>query len=296
MIAMRNPMKSALSCVLFSVAGLAAMGSAQAATYVDETRCFPIAPSTPTGLTVSRTVDGRGGTYSVIAWRQVCPTDPEVSVLLLKFDMVSGSPQVVARDVLVEQSGSYFAPVALTKNVNGPDFAQTGPITGVGVLVNLGAAGFDANAKLTIHFNDSAFGGRASMTLPPAPGSNPSANVTVFAPNMGDMWWSSAENGTGMSIVHHGTNQLFIIWYTYTDAGDPLWIVFPGGTWSDNRTFAGDLFTTKGTGFTRPWNQAALTATRVGNGSLRFNGHDSVTFTYTVNGVNGSRTYVRQRF
>lgn len=119
----------------------------------------------------------------------------------------------------------------------------------------------------------------------------------MFYGNLTDMWWNSDENGTGMSIIHHGSNQLFVIWYTYTDTGEPLWIVFPGGTWENNKTFVGSLYKTRGTGFSQHWSQAAFqVGNSVGTGRLAFTSEDAVTFTYTVNNVSGSRTFTRQRF
>jgi hypothetical protein len=281
---------------MFVGIAVATAGTAWGAMFVDETKCFPVAPSQPTGANVTRLVNGQGGVYSVIAWRQSCPTDPGASVLLLRFSVSSGNPQVQAADVLVQQAGISYAPAKLSKDVNATtldDFAQLGNITSAGVLVVQATAGFDANGRVTILFNDT-MAGRVSMVLAASPAANPSASVDVFW-NLSDMWWDESENGTGMSIVHHGTNQLFVVWYTYTDAGDPLWIVFPGGKWTNN-TFSGQLFTTKGTGLARPWNPAALSVTAVGTGALIVNNSNSISFGYTVNGVSGAKTFTRQRF
>src|SRR5687768_1585068 len=49
---------------------------------------------------------------------------------------------------------------------------------------------------------------------------------------LGDLWWGGqAESGWGMSINQRG-DRLFNVWFLYDDAGDPTWIVQPGGTWS----------------------------------------------------------------
>lgn len=86
-----------------------------AGSYVDEAKCFGgTVPSTPTGLSSSTTVNSTGGIYMVIAWRQACQTYPDVSVLLLQFKTVSGSPTIGS--MYVSQAGLVYEHQSLVKN------------------------------------------------------------------------------------------------------------------------------------------------------------------------------------
>lgn len=272
----------------------------RAAAYVNEMDCFPTAPSEPTGFTASTNVNGVGGIYLVTAWRQACPQRPSSSVLMLKFQSVTGNPSVFANDVLIGQAGVSYSGLWLHKSRTGSqlsDLIQAGRFSVSSAVVVQTGARFDPDGRLSISFNDVVNGGRKSMTLEPASTAPASASVSVGFGNFSDMWWDDAENGTGMSIIHHGSNQMFIVWYTYTDTGEPLWLVFPGGTWTDNRTFTGALYKPRGTSFARPWNAAAFqVGAAVGNGTISITAADEVKFTYAINGVSGTKTFTRQGF
>jgi hypothetical protein len=121
--------------------------------------------------------------------------------------------------------------------------------------------------------------------------------VNVTQGSLTDMWWNPNENGTGLSMIQHGSNQLFIVWYTYTPAGDPLWLVWPGGNWTDPDTFAGFFYQTRGTSFTQPWDPSRFVAgAPYGSGQLRFTAPDRVELTYTIAGATAVKVYTRQGF
>lgn len=272
--------------------------------YVDEEECFGGAvPPMPVGQypagIVSTTVNApRGGTYLATAWRQVCQTDAEVSVLLIRFQALSGSPSVSSLDVLVTQADVSYRPMMLVKNPRASlltEHMQLGTFSSVNTIVRQAGQRFEVKGRLQIELNSTS--GTTSMYLGADPTAGANAALEVHYGNLTDMWWDPSQNGTGMSIIHHGSNQMFAVWYTYNDAGDPLWIVLPGGTWEDSKTYSGALYKTRGTGFSQPWNQAAFqVGNSVGTGRFAFTADDAATFTYTVNGVSGSRTLTRQRY
>ena len=62
-----------------------------------------------------------------------------------------------------------------------------------------------------------------------------------------DLWWDPSESGWGVALTQHGST-LFGVWYTYDDAGQPLFVVMPSGSAASGGQFVGDLYTTRG-----PW-------------------------------------------
>ena len=124
--------------------------------------------------------------------------------------------------------------------------------------------------------------------------------VTVAAggpDNYQDLWWSGAqENGWGMSIVQH-RDILFSELFIYDNAGNPIWVVMPGGSWNASFTrFTGPAYIPAGSWF------AAYDASRhsigqqVGTVTLDFASHAAATLTYTINGVSGTKSLTRIAF
>lgn len=115
----------------------------------------------------------------------------------------------------------------------------------------------------------------------------------------GDLWWSPAESGWGLSITHQAST-LFAVWYAYGADGRPVWYVLPGGSWVSGDTYTGTLYRTAsapsaffGAG---GFNPAAVSATAVGSMTLRFWAPGSAVMSYTVNGTSGSKSIMRQSF
>jgi photosystem II stability/assembly factor-like uncharacterized protein len=112
-----------------------------------------------------------------------------------------------------------------------------------------------------------------------------------------DLWWSGPqENGWGMSIVQH-RDVLFSELFIYDNAGNPIWVVMPGGSWNASFTrFTGPVFIPAGSWF------AAYDASRhnigpqVGTVTLDFASHGAATLTYTINGVSGTKSLTRIGF
>ena len=118
-------------------------------------------------------------------------------------------------------------------------------------------------------------------------------------PNYSDIWWASpagSESGWGVFITHQGDN-LFIAWFTYDVNGQPLWLVGSNIARTGNVTYSGALYRTWGPPWNSvPWNGAALSVQPAGNATLVFTDPNNATFTYSVLGVNGSKSLTREAF
>lgn len=109
-----------------------------------------------------------------------------------------------------------------------------------------------------------------------------------------DLWWNPAESGWGLTVTHRASTQTFVAWYAYDGAGNPVWRVIPGGTWSD-RTFSGDLYETSAPGyFGARFDPAAVTTRKVGTARIEFDTEGGATFSYQL-AAGGSRSTRIQR-
>ena len=111
----------------------------------------------------------------------------------------------------------------------------------------------------------------------------------VPAANYTDLWWNPDENGWGVTITQHATNQIWAIWYTYdprlpdsSSPGNfkPLWINMPGGIWTSPTTLTGDVYVTAGAPYFQ--SGAANAQTRVGTFTFNFTNTQTGTFTYNI--------------
>ena len=111
-----------------------------------------------------------------------------------------------------------------------------------------------------------------------------------------DLWWNAGESGWGLSITQHGSNTIFAAWFVYDESGRATWVVMPGGSWTANNTYTGDLYATQGMDPTGNFDASRVVTTRVGNATLRFSARDRGTLTYTAFGISGSKSIARQVF
>jgi len=151
---------------------------------------------------------------------------------------------------------------------------------------------FSARDRATLTYT--AYGNSGTKSLSRQPFGV--ADSTPIA-SYGDLWWVASESGWGLSISQQ-YRTLFAVWYTYRPDGTPIWYVMPGGTWTSPDTYTGTLYRTSyggaffGTGFSA----AGVSSSDVGRLTLRFNGTNAATMTYTVNGVSGTKQLTRQVF
>jgi hypothetical protein len=112
---------------------------------------------------------------------------------------------------------------------------------------------------------------------------------------VGDMWWvGTAENGWGMSISQQG-RQLFPVWFTYNNQGNPTYFTVPGGTWIGNE-FTGDIYSSNSS----PWIGVNYVAAnfmfaKVGTMKLVFSDQSNATMTYTIFGATPSQDLVQTK-
>jgi hypothetical protein len=113
----------------------------------------------------------------------------------------------------------------------------------------------------------------------------------------GDLWWTSAESGWGLSIAQQ-YRTLFSVIYTYGVSGQPVWYVMPGGAWNGN-TYSGPLYATSMPAFNyyaTAFNTSNVTTTPVGTMSIQFSDPSTATLTYNINGQSFTKAITREPF
>jgi hypothetical protein len=136
---------------------------------------------------------------------------------------------------------------------------------------------------------------------------------TPQQPSYHGLWWNSpdgSESGWGLNITHQGS-ILFATWFTYDVDGKAMWLVVPRaelqpvmiedpygyGMQPAMYEYIGTIYRTTGPAFNAAsFNSASVTVTPVGEADFMFHSPDAGSFSYTVNGVPGSKAIVRQAF
>ncbi len=116
--------------------------------------------------------------------------------------------------------------------------------------------------------------------------------------NYQDLWWAGeAESGWGMSVAQRGNVQ-FNVLYVYDAAGEPQWIVMPGGTWNPTfNTYSGKLYLTKSAPFSSYDNISKPDeVTEVGSAAITYTSASTAQLQYVINGVSGQKNISRQAF
>ena len=114
--------------------------------------------------------------------------------------------------------------------------------------------------------------------------------------NYSDLWWNPAESGWGISIHHHSSNALVACWLVYGTDGEPRWFLIEPGEWIDAKTFRGVIYQSTGPDWKDPFETASVELREAGSGVLTFDGPASGTFSFTIDGVDGSKTISRMSF
>jgi hypothetical protein len=113
---------------------------------------------------------------------------------------------------------------------------------------------------------------------------------------VGDMWWGGqSQNGWGIALLQQ-YRTIFGVWFTYDDRGAPTWFVMPSGFWSDNSTWEGRLYRTRGSPWAgQPYDPARFVIEDVGAFSLRFDGNQA-SLTYAIGEKRGTIPIMRMEF
>lgn len=196
-------------------------------------------------------------------------------------------------------------PLGDNNNPNRPDFCNKAIVAPVTLIVSpdsvyLPTLKWDINKTFVIRFGKGSDKRQtvASLIIPDVNSPNGSG-ATAF--DYSDTWWNPAESGWGMQITHHvGTGGNIVgAFYLYDASGNPEWFYISGGTWTLN-TFSATVYRVTGS----PGSIAGLVtfnanltkATPVGSSTFLFNSQNSLTLSYTINGVSGTKQLSRLPF
>jgi len=120
--------------------------------------------------------------------------------------------------------------------------------------------------------------------------------ATSWSNDQSDLWWNASENGWGIQFVQRGST-IFATMFVYDAAGNPTFYVatMEGTKANGVLTFTGPLFTTHGSWFGMvPYNPATFGGAAVGTMTWQKASGEPGTLTYSVNGVNVTKSLVRQ--
>ena len=111
-----------------------------------------------------------------------------------------------------------------------------------------------------------------------------------------DLWWNPNESGWGLNLFQHPSKIIFGVWYTYQGDGTRIWYIIPSGSWTDSMTYTGPLYVTAGPSYTKSFDPNQVQVRQVGSATLRFTTSNAGTFTYSIDGVSGTKSMQRQPF
>ncbi|HUI98621.1 MAG TPA: hypothetical protein VLY46_00215, partial [Usitatibacter sp.] len=109
-----------------------------------------------------------------------------------------------------------------------------------------------------------------------------------------DLWWNPDESGWGVAMAEQNAN-IFLAWYVYDNAGDPVWYVASNCSVSGGGC-SGTLYSTTGPAFGTSFDPGQVHVTTVGSVTVTFTDANDAVLSYTVNGVSASKAITRQVF
>ena len=124
----------------------------------------------------------------------------------------------------------------------------------------------------------------------------PFGAATGKTTDQSDLWWIPTESGWGIQFVQEETT-IFATMFVYDANGNPTWYTatMEGAKPNGVLTFTGDLYATTGSWFGAvPYLPAKLTLAKVGTMTWQKSSGEPGTLTYSVNGVNVTKSLVRQ--
>lgn len=124
------------------------------------------------------------------------------------------------------------------------------------------------------------------------------ATGPVPAIDYSDLWWNPNESGWGIAITHQAA-VMFLAWFVYDEAGEPIWYVASDCAVSATRDgCTGKLYRTTGPAFdfAPTFDPSRVQVFEAGTASLLFTDADHGTLSYTVGGATATRPITRQLF
>ena len=160
----------------------------------------------------------------------------------------------------------------------------------------VGVATIEFVDSKTAEFSYSINGVSGRKSIVRQPFATPTVNPNLA---VNDLWWGAAsdsgENGWGLTIAQQG-EKLFAVWFTYGSDGRTIWYVLPDGAWK-NFIFEGDLYATTASGWLGvPFDTSSVKVRRVGTMRLSFTDADNGSLSYSVDGIEQTKTITRQSF
>jgi len=122
------------------------------------------------------------------------------------------------------------------------------------------------------------------------------AAATTVTSDFTDMWWVPTESGWGANVIQQG-DTIFLTLFVYGQDGKPTWYVSPATTYMGNfggQQFSGTLYATTGPYFGGTFNPGSVVVNAVGALTFLAPTSTTATLTYSVNGVNVTKSLQRQ--
>jgi hypothetical protein len=117
--------------------------------------------------------------------------------------------------------------------------------------------------------------------------------------NYGDMWWNPKESGWALNVFQSGEHMI-AVWATYDVAGRATWYAMLSGAWlrdaGNALHYSGTLYRTSGPYWGGAYDPAAITITAVGTADFLPTAVSHAIFSYTIEGIAGSKAIERLRF
>lgn len=113
--------------------------------------------------------------------------------------------------------------------------------------------------------------------------------------SIADMWWGgAAQDGWGIAVLQQQAS-LFIVWFTYDEAGKVTWFVVPAGLFVEPGVWQGKVYRAAGSTLLA-YDASRFSVTDIGTLRFRFTGLSTGVVEYTLDGQTGSMPVSRQGF
>jgi hypothetical protein len=123
--------------------------------------------------------------------------------------------------------------------------------------------------------------------------------LPVRATDLTDLWWNPNESGWGVTATHQA-NIVFLTFFIYGQNGQALWLSsaasYASTDASGDLIYSGTLYQNTGPWFATSFNPASVAATPVGSATFTVTAVNNATLSYSVNGLQVTKSLVRQAF
>lgn len=254
-------------------------------TFSDNGRGFERLPTPTNAQRLTTTFSGQQVRMAV--WRQDCANNTAFPILMVRFENISPSGALVMQNrdfELLQGSSNTFAEepgycaAGVCRVVSLPVYDERGQIQFATWAI---AQARDANVLLRNGFQFRLRGTTQAVTIGATTGGG---GDLPMAGRLNGTYFDPARSGEGILVdfFDAGANKgVFVSWYTFDDAGNPLWLVgnatlAPNGTQVDV-----PLIVTRGGRFGPLFNAADITRTGWGTVNLRFPNCSTAVMRYT---------------